>query len=41
MPESFEEGSYQLIAHARSNDDYEESWSDPGDRGVFGDRDGV
>ena len=29
MPESFEEGSYQLIAHARSNDDYEESWSDP------------
>ena len=29
VPESFEEGSYQLIAHARSNDDYEESWSDP------------
>ena len=29
VPDSFEEGSYQLIAHARSNDDYEESWSDP------------
>ena len=29
VPDSFEGGSYQLIAHARSNDDYEESWSDP------------
>ena len=29
VPDSFEEGSYQLIAHARSNDDYLGSWSDP------------
>ncbi len=29
VPDSFEGGSYQLIAHAIGNDDYKGSWSDP------------
>ena len=29
LPVSFEDGSYQLIAHAIGNDDYKGSWSDP------------
>ena len=29
VPSSLERGSYQLLAHAVANDQYEESWSDP------------
>ena len=34
VPVSFEEGSYQLIAHAIGNDEYIGSWSDP-ETGVY------